>query len=216
MVLRESQSDPGIAQRGILHELQFGRWSLDNGREACRCAAHNGSACFHQCCMPAQSSPSAPPTGSSGSTLFSSICSGESANAHAYCDSAFLPSRVELERCLAGLQRDSLWPGQNELGAAARWFNTSAAAMFIGDSTIENKAFYLFHPLGVRSACRDGPGVCLAAFAPIAPRCTHEEWRPERASNSRVLKHRGAPREPVGGGCAALRASNKERARRAA
>lgn len=124
-----------------------------------------------------------------GPEWYRSFCSGPGTSTHAYCQGK-APPADELDSCVTNLQLASRWPSQAERAEAARWFGTATATMFVGDSTIEDKVYYLQHPLGVRSACHDGPGVCLSSFGPIKPQCYHEEWRPEHAFPGRGTRRK--------------------------
>ena len=122
-----------------------------------------------------------------GPAWYRGFCSDSVTATHAYCQGK-APLDHELDRCVANLQLASLWPPHAELAAAAHWFGTTTATLLLGDSTIEDKARYLFHPLGVRSACHDGPGVCLSSFGPIKPQCFKDEW--EHAPAGRATRRK--------------------------
>lgn len=89
----------------------------------------------------------------------SGFCTGNARN-RAYCTKA--PTGASVLVCARDISKHSQWPSAQANEATSRWFNNTSA-LFIGDSTIQNKAYYLYTPLGVQHACRPGTaGVCMA------------------------------------------------------
>ena len=89
----------------------------------------------------------------------SGFCTG-AAQGHMYC--SLVPTNKSVLDCAHDLSNHSQWPSAQANEATSRWFKNTSA-LFIGDSTIQNKAYYLYNLLGVQSACRPGTtGVCMA------------------------------------------------------